>query len=238
MARIFTTVVSCALVMLWAGAVAADQIVLQSGAVKEGIIEEETETLVRLRTRLGVTGIGREFIREVRRASPEANAALQAQWVADSTREAAERDARRAAREAEEEADRAYAAEQRAQGLVLDEGEWVSPTEAELRHRHRQQALDVENNRRLSEMEGRLQAADARVAAAEARAADRDAEIDRLVEQLQDADDRVARAEAALRDCEYDRGRIEQHYLYAIGDLQRRLADCQARCPAPPPAGP
>ncbi len=199
---------------------AADEIVMHSGTVTEGVIVEETDTLIQVRTALGVTGIAREFIAEVRRATPEANAALEAGWRREAAEETAKREARRAEREAKKAAARAYAAAQRAMGLVLYDGEWLPRAEAELRVRREQQELEAANHRRIAALQEQAREADHRAAGLEE-------EIARLNGFLRERDARIATLDDDLAHCEYNLHAVNQRYAFTIHDLQRRLAACR-----------
>ncbi len=212
----------------------ADELVLVSGVTKVGIIEDETETLVRLRTRLGVTGIGHEFIEEIRRHTPEENAAIEAQWKAEGAAEDAERAARRTKREAKAAAAGAHADAQREKGLVLHEGEWLSPQEVKLRLQRERQAQEAANDRRVHQLQEEVHAIEGRTIEAETRAATLEGEVTRVGQLLRERDARVAELERELRAAEDERYRREQHHAHFIRELRLQLADCRARCPPAP----
>lgn len=196
--------------------VAADEVVLKSGLTKVGIIEQETDELIRLRTALGATGISREFVAEVRRATPAENAALEAEWAAQAKAEAAERATRREAREA-------FADAQREKGLILFEGDWVTPEEAGLRREERRASAN------LAQLKSSLQVAEQRAAAAELRAATTEAEVTGLRDGLRERDATLDELGGRLREAEYALAHCGEAYQAAIHSLRRRLDACEAQ---------
>ena len=234
MSRLRLIALASALAAGVAATATADELVLVSGATKTGVIVEETESLVRLQTPLGITGIGREFIAEIRRATPEANAAILAGWRADAETAASERAARRAERDAAGASERAYTEAQRGKGLVRYDDEWMTPREADLRLQQEQQTLDAANDRRVRDMEAEVHRQEQRSIEAQAQADGLDQELANMQQLLHDRDADMTELEKRIEECKVDRLRTMESYARQIFRLQRQLGDCRAHCPNVP----
>lgn len=105
-------------------AVLADVVIFKSGVAKEGVIQEETPTTVKIKVKDVVIGISRSNIERIERATPQANQQLEEKWKEEKERLAEERAKKR-------EAEAKLEAEQKTKGLVNVDGKWVSPAEAE-----------------------------------------------------------------------------------------------------------
>ncbi|UCD57079.1 MAG: hypothetical protein JSV16_14890 [Candidatus Hydrogenedentota bacterium] len=105
-------------------AAAADIIVFKTETEKEGIIEEETPTRVKIRIKDAVLGISRDNVLKIEYGTPEENRELELKWRAEKEKRAEE------SRKKREEAER-LEKELETKGLVKEGGEWVSPAEAE-----------------------------------------------------------------------------------------------------------
>ncbi len=102
----------------------ADVVVFKSGAAKQGIIEEETPTTVKMRVKDVVVGIMRDNIERIEYATPEENRDLELKWSQERKQLEEEREKRRAERERLD-------AEQKAKGMVNVGGEWMTPAQVE-----------------------------------------------------------------------------------------------------------
>ena len=102
---------------------AGDNIIFKSGSAKEGIIEEETPTMVRIRIKKKTIGVARSQIESIEYATPEANDALKMKW---EEKESQLKEEQRRRMEQKKKFERT----QRARGLKKVDGRWVSPADA------------------------------------------------------------------------------------------------------------
>jgi len=105
---------------------AGDNILFTSGSAKEGIIEEETPTMVRIRIKNKTIGIARSQIESIEYATPEANKALEMKWE-EKERQLKAKQQRRM------EQKKKFEKTQKARGLKKVDGRWVSPADAKAR---------------------------------------------------------------------------------------------------------
>ena len=78
---------------------AADIIVFKSGSAKEGIIEEDNPTGVKLRGKNAVNGISGQNIETIHYATPEENRSLDRRWEENKLKRQEERKRKREERE-------------------------------------------------------------------------------------------------------------------------------------------
>lgn len=181
----------------------ADVIVFKSGLRKVGLIESETPETIRFRTRLGTTGISRDFIAQIERGTPEENAALQRYWAEEAQAAAANRERQAELRRAREQEQQAFEEVQRAKGLVKFDDEWLTPHEAELRLRRRQQELQAGLDRRVGGLEARLEQSEGRVATLERENARLREEVESLLHTVEDKDRTIDELTYSLERCDY-----------------------------------
>lgn len=116
----------------------ADIIIFKTGSAKEGIIEEETPTTVKLRIREMTVGFSRENIEKIEYATAEENEDLDVKWIEEKELREEERRQRKEAKERFEN-------EQQKKGLTKVGDSWISPAEAEAqRQRIRLQQREAE----------------------------------------------------------------------------------------------
>ncbi len=115
---------------------AADIIIFTSGGAKEGIVQEETPTSVKIRVKDAVIGFSRTKVDRIEYASPEENAKLNREWKEDEEKQEEERNRKR-------EKKRKHEKRQMDRGLVKVGGKWVT--------RKKKAELQQENLRRRIE---------------------------------------------------------------------------------------
>jgi len=121
---------------LFSPGVTADIIVFKSGSAREGIIEEETPTSVKMRVKNAVIGFSRENIDRIEYSSPEENSKLDQKWKAQEKELEEKRKEKREKRKLDEE-------RQKDKGLQQVGGQWVTRSEKAER---RQKAVEAEIN--------------------------------------------------------------------------------------------
>lgn len=103
-----------------------DTIIFKTGDAKEGIIKEETPTMVRIRVKNITIGIARSQIESIKYGTREENDALKMKWE-EKESQLREEQQRRMEKKKE------FEATQRARGLKKVDGRWVSPADAKAR---------------------------------------------------------------------------------------------------------
>jgi len=106
----------------FASTASADIIIFKSGSAREGIIEEETPTSVKLRVRNSVMGFSRSNIERIEYASTQENMKLDRKWLEQERKQEEENERKRAEK-------RKFEQEQRDKGFVEVGGEWVTREE-------------------------------------------------------------------------------------------------------------
>lgn len=119
-------VIAILALLVFPSLVFGDRITFKTGDTKEGIIEEETPTMVRLRVKDITIGVARSRIESIKYATREENDALKAKWE-EKERELAEERQERLRKKEE------YERTQRARGLKKVDGRWISPADARAR---------------------------------------------------------------------------------------------------------
>jgi hypothetical protein len=99
--------------------ICADTVVLKNGAEFQGVVETQNDREVVLRMAYGTMSFQASEVKSVLRAPNEENARLAASWAEEKRRLAEEQTKRQEAEAA-----------QRAKGLVMVDGQWVTPEEA------------------------------------------------------------------------------------------------------------
>ena len=158
-----------AVLALFSPGVMADIIIFQSGGAREGIIEEETPTSVKMRIKNAVIGFSRGNIERIEYSSSAENSKLDQKWKEEEKQQDEKRKQRREDKKRSEK-------RQSDKGLEKVNGQWVSRKkkaeikqdriEAEIRG---QEAVDVEE---ALELERAAVAAEAEKASEENRLPD------------------------------------------------------------------
>jgi hypothetical protein len=144
---------------------AADIIIFKSGSAKEGIIEEENPTGVKLRVKNAVIGISWQNIETIQYATPEENRSLDRRWEDNELKRQEERKRKREEKEKFEK-------EQKDKGLVKAGARWVS----------RKEKAELEQAGIRNEMQAQEASRAAEQAASEAEEARRAEEAERAAE--------------------------------------------------------
>jgi hypothetical protein len=119
---------------------AADIIIFNSGSAKEGIIEAETPTSVKLRVKKAVMGFSRDNIKEIEYASDEENRQLDIRWKEQEEQKKEERRQRK-------EAKKRFEKQQRDKGLVKDGKKWIpEKRKVELNRERARRSVDAQRN--------------------------------------------------------------------------------------------
>lgn len=112
---------------------AGDNIIFKSGSAKEGIVEEETPTMVRIRIKNKTIGVALSQIESIEYATSEENDSLKMKWE-EKERQLKEEQQRK--KEKKKEFERT----QRARGLKKVDGRWVSPADAKAKRAPREES--------------------------------------------------------------------------------------------------
>ncbi len=112
-------IMTLAILAFAASGAMADIVIFKSGGAKEGIIEEETPTSVRLRVRGAVIGFSRSNIERIEYASDEENEKLYDKWLQEVKD-------REEARDRKREDKKKFEKQQQEKGLIKVGDEWVT----------------------------------------------------------------------------------------------------------------
>lgn len=123
---------------------AADIIIFKSGSAKEGIVEEETPTGVKIRVKNAVIGVSWRNIEKIEYATPQENRNLDLKWKEQERKRQEKRKQRR------EEEER-FEKEQKDKGLVKHGDRWVTRKEkADLEEKGIREKMEAERAARLA----------------------------------------------------------------------------------------
>lgn len=111
-----------AVFVLFSPPVMADIIIFKSGYAREGIIEEETPTSVKMRIKNATIGFSRDNIEKIEHSSPEDNRKLDEKWKEQEREQEEKRKQKREKKELEDK-------RMREKGLEQVDGKWVSRRE-------------------------------------------------------------------------------------------------------------
>lgn len=133
-------IMALAALFLFTSDAAADIIIFTSGSAKEGIVQEETPTSVKMRVKNAVVGFSRRNIERIEYASPEENAKLDRKWKEQEETQKEERDRKREKKRRREK-------RQMDGSLVKVGGRWVTRKEkAELEQENLRRRIEVQKN--------------------------------------------------------------------------------------------
>jgi len=143
----------------------ADIVIFKSGSAKEGIVEEETPTGIKIRIKNAVIGVSWQNIERIEYATSEENRDLYRKWNEEKKKRDEERKRKREEREKFEK-------QQRDKGLVQEGDRWIT--------RKEKAELEQEAIRSKIKAQEAARASAARQAAAEAKEAEEVEEPDFL----------------------------------------------------------
>jgi hypothetical protein len=112
-------IMTLAILVFFNSGVMADIVIFKSGGSKEGIIEEETPSSVKLRIRGAVIGFARSNIEWIEYASDQENAKLDDKWLEEEKEQEEERKRKR-------EEEKKFEKRQLEKGLIKVGDEWVT----------------------------------------------------------------------------------------------------------------
>jgi hypothetical protein len=134
------TIAFLLVIFFFTSGAAADIIIFNSGSAKEGIIEAETPTSIKLRVKNAVMGFSRDNIKEIEYASDEENRQLDIKWKEQEEQKKEERRQRK-------EAKKRFEKQQRDKGLVKEGKKWIpEKRKVELNRERARRSVDAQRD--------------------------------------------------------------------------------------------